>query len=248
MLLVALTGCQTPEEGAQVKKGAKVGAVGGALLGVTMGALTGDAKMAAAGMAVGAAAGGAAGGMYEYEQSRDDRRTKMLADSIGGANKGETMDQAGTRHLNDLLGDWSVAIWELGADGKHINAAGTAKGMMDQKNQVRFEYQDIVVEGYDVKLTGVSRLAYDPEAGFTLENKFSLDEAPLSFVGEYVAVNNAYNFYQLDSDNPKSRTGLIRTNVRIEMRITGTKLIVANTFALVDGKEVQVQSYRFTRK
>ena len=82
-----------------------------------MGALTGDAGLAVAGAAAGAAAGGAAGGMYMYDQSRDDRRTKMLADSIGGAKKGESADAAGKRHLQDFTGDWNLSIWSLNLDG-----------------------------------------------------------------------------------------------------------------------------------
>ena len=85
LLCLALVGCESADEERRVKKGARAGAVGGALMGVTLGAVSGDAGLAVAGAAAGAAIGGAGGAMYEYDQARDDRRTKMLADSIGGA-------------------------------------------------------------------------------------------------------------------------------------------------------------------
>ena len=61
-----------------------------------------------------------------YDQSRDDRRTQTIADSIGGAKQGERADDAGKRHLADFTGDWNLNIWALNADGSKINAAGQA--------------------------------------------------------------------------------------------------------------------------
>ena len=100
LFTVGAAGCQSDQEKKNVGRAAGVGAGAGALLGLGMGAMTGDGGYALAGAATGAAVGAAGGAMYEYNQTRDDRRTQMLADSIGGANKGETVDSAGKRHLD----------------------------------------------------------------------------------------------------------------------------------------------------
>ena len=85
--VVMLAGCANTPEGEAARRGAGYGAAGGALVGLAMGAATGNSRIAAAGAVAGAAAGAGAGAMYEYGQSREDNRTKMLADSIGGAKK-----------------------------------------------------------------------------------------------------------------------------------------------------------------
>ena len=95
LITACLAGCTTTEGGQEARRGAGYGAAGGAVLGLALGATTGNGSYALAGAAAGAIAGGAAGGMYMYDQSRDDKRTKMLADSLGGAQKGETVETAG---------------------------------------------------------------------------------------------------------------------------------------------------------
>lgn len=59
------------------------GAVGGALVGAALGAIVGEAGM-------GAAFGAASGSAYMYDQSRQDDRTQMLAESIGGGQSAST--------------------------------------------------------------------------------------------------------------------------------------------------------------
>ena len=246
IFLTTLTAGCTTEEGQRTKKGALVGAAGGAVLGLGMGAMTGDGGFAAAGAAVGAAAGAAAGGMYMYDQSRDDRRTETMANAIGGANKGETADTAGKRHLDDFLGDWKLDIWVLDAQGNKITASGRAKGVLENKETARIEYSDITASGYD-PISGLSLLTYSPDKGFVLENKFSATSEARTYAGEYVPDKNAYNFYPSTSKNGETITGVIRSNVRIEIRVSGSNLIVAETYTLQDGKEVMMQSYRFTK-
>jgi len=243
-----IAGCATPEEGQNVKRGAGVGAAGGALLGLTMGALTGDAGLAVAGAAAGAVAGAGAGAMYEYDQTREDRRTQVLADSIGGAQKGETVDDAGKRHLEDFMGDWNLDIWALDADGKKITATGQAKGVLESREAARIQYMDIKSPGYDQTISGYSLFGYSPGKGFSLENQFSVSPDVRTYVGEYIPNNNAYNFYPSMSEEGKTITGVIRSNVRIELRISGGNLMVAETYTIMDGKEVKMQSYRFTKR
>ncbi|WP_455212670.1 hypothetical protein [Kaarinaea lacus] len=244
MTLVA--SCANTQEGESARRGAKYGAAGGALVGLALGAATGSGKVAAAGAVAGAAAGAGAGAMYEYDQSRQDRRTQTLADSIGGAKKGETVDDAGKRHLDDFIGDWNLDIWVLSEDGKKITAKGKAKGVLEAKTKAKIEYQEIKVDGYDDIVTGSSILGYDPQSGFSLENTFSVSGETLKFVGEYVPDGNKYNYY-LSGSEGKTVTGIVRSNVRVEVRISSSNLWVAETFTLIDGKEVKIQSYRFMK-
>ena len=247
LMVAVISGCVSDQESEGVKRGAGVGAAGGALLGLTLGAVAGDSKLALAGAATGAAVGGASGAMYMYDQSRDDRRTKMLADSIGGAEKGETADEAGKRHLADFTGAWNLDIWALDAEGKKITATGNAKVVMKSKDVLRVEYSDIKSPGYDQEIIGASVVTYSTNSGFKIENTFNVVPEKRKFVGEYIPAKNAYNFYPLNSKEGETVTGVIRSNVRIELRVTSDNLCVAETYTLMDGKEVKMQSYRFTR-
>lgn len=246
VMTALLSGCANTPEGEAARRGAGYGAAGGALVGLAMGASTGSGKVAAAGAVAGAAAGAGAGAMYEYDQSREDRRTKMLADSIGGAKKGETVDEAGKRHLDDFIGDWNLDIWVLSEDGKKITAKGKAKGVLEAKTRAKIDYLEITADGFDDVVTGSSILGYDPQSGFSLENTFSVSGETLRFVGEYVPESNKYNYY-LSGSEGKTVTGIVRSNVRVEVRISGSNLWVAETFTMIEGKEVKIQSYRFTR-
>ena len=243
-----IVACATEGERRQVGKGAGVGAAVGAVAGLALGAATGDAGIAAAGMAVGAAAGAGAGAMYEYDQAREDRRTQTMADAIGGARKGETADDAGKRHLEDFLGEWNLDIWALDAEGKKITATGKAKGVMESRERARIEYTDIKAPGFDQIVTGTSVLEYAPAKGFALENSFSVTPEPRQYVGEYIPQKNAYNFYPATNKEGETLTGVIRSNVRIELRVSGSNLMVAETYTMLDGKETQIQSYRFTKR
>ena len=246
-MLSFIIGCATTEEGSDVKKGVGIGAAGGAVLGLALGAATGEPGFAAAGAAAGAVAGGAAGGMYMYDQSRDDRRTQMLADSIGGAKQGETADDAGKRHLADFTGDWNLNIWALNADGSKINAAGQATATLTGKDVLKIELKNIKAEGIDQVFSGTSVLTYSADSGFVIENQFTGIEGTRRFVGEYLPADNAYNFYPSQTIEGETVTGVIRSNVRIQLRASSPNLVVAETFAMVDGKEAQLQQYRFTR-
>jgi len=91
-------------------------------------------------------------------------------------------------------------------------------------------------------------MTYDPGQGFFLENSFSTAEEIVKCVGEYQPDKNAYNFYVMEGDGGEMiQGGIMRSSTRFEIRIAGPAMFVAETFTLIDGKEVQVQSYRFTR-
>jgi hypothetical protein len=198
-------------------------------------------------MAAGAAYGMAGGAAYEYTQAREDQRTKTMADAIGGAKAGETADDAGKRHLDDFLGDWNVDIWSVDATGKKITGNGSAKVVLENKERARFEFTDVKATGFDQVFTGTSLLGYSASNGFTLKNSTSVTPTR-DYVGEYIPAKNAYNFYPTGNQEGDTPTGIIRSNVRIEVRVTGSNLFVVETYVMKDGNEVQVQSYRFTKK
>lgn len=242
----------------RAKKGAKWGAAGGAITGLALGALTGNAKIAAAGAVAGGVAGAGAGAMYEYDQGKQDDRTQMMAEAIaaqGGttvvveAPKGATVGDVGKQHMADFLGDWTIDIWVLGPEGKRVTAKGTAKGIAAGENATRILYRDIKAEGYDVVVSGYLLMSYDPGQGFFLENSFSTSDEVLKMVGEYQADKNSYNYYLLgDESGEMVQGGIVRSALRVEVRVAGSSMFVAQSYVLLDGEEVQVQNYRFTKR
>ena len=225
--ILLLNGCATTEEG----KAAQSGAVGGALVGLFVGALTGDERIAARATVAGAAYGATIG----YTQSREDQRTRMIAEAIGGAKAGETADQAGVRHLQDFLGDWNVAIWVLDENGSRIEATGTALGSTRSQNSVNVDFENIVAKGVD-PFTLSSMASYSENKGFVLSSKIDGEDAG-SFVGEYVAADNKFIFYYTGAD----------ATARIEVRIATAGLIISETWMTIDGRDVQIESVRMTR-
>jgi|GEM_PF-1988074 len=246
------------DEKRRIRRGAGLGAAGGAALGLALGAVAGEPG---AGAAVGAAAGAAGMAMYEYDQKREDQRTQMIAEGLAGKGQGdtqeaaagnpkpgETVGDAGRRHFENFQGDWNLSIWALDAEGKKVTASGKAKGSMSGKDSVRIDYSDLQTPGYDQTVTGSSVLGYASGKGFTLENKFSTYPDPRTYVGEYLQAKNAYNFYPSQTADGKTVTGVIRSNVRIEFRVSGNNLMVAETYSTLDGRETKIQEYRFTKQ
>lgn len=246
-IISSLTGCANTPEGESARRGAGYGAAGGAVMGLALGAMTGDAKFAAAGAAAGAVAGGAAGAMYEYDQKKQDNRTQVLADAIGGAKKGETVDDAGKRHLDDFIGEWNINAWAMLTDGKKITATGKAKGVLESKTKASIRYSDLKSPDHETVLSGELIMHYDETNGFSLENKFSSHQQSLTLVGEYIPDGNKYNYYATSGEGDESISGIIRSNLRVEIRVSGNNMWVAETYTFIDGKEVMIQSYRFTR-
>lgn len=247
------------------ESGVGAGVVAGAAVGLALGAVTGDADIARAG----AAAGAASGGVYMYDQSREDRRTKMIADSVSGSQKGqsspaegtqqsqsaskteaprgETADDAGKRHLHDFVGDWGLSIWALNADGSKITGTAKAKIALTGKEVIQIDFSDIKSEVLDKEVTASGVVTYSASSGFQLESKNSLLPDDRRFVGEYLADKNAYNFYPTNSKEETGATGIIRSNIRVELRVSSGSLFVVETYTMKDGAEVKIQSYRFTK-
>jgi hypothetical protein len=255
VLVLGVVPAQEEEEtGKKKKRGLRRGAATGAFAGLAMGALTGDAELALKGAAAGAAVGAASGSWYDYDQERQDDRTQMLADSIAGSKAqdvapGETVGDVGKRHMQDFLGDWNLDIWVLAEEGKRITGTGKAKGLAAGENATRIVYLEGSAEGYEETFGGGhTLLTYDPGQGFFLENYFTFTDEVLKGVGEYLTDKNAYNYYLVgDTGGEMVSGGVLRSNVRIEIRISSPSMFVAETYTHIDGKEVQVQSYRFTK-
>ncbi len=223
------------------------GAAAGALAGAALGSLVGEAG-------AGAAAGAVAGSVYQYDQSRQDDRTQMLADSIAGSNTQqiapqETVGDVGKRHMQDFLGDWQVDFWVLTESGDRILGSALATGISAGENSTRIVYRDVAANDFpDATGGGYTVLSYDPGQGFAVESSFSFSDEVLRGVGEYLVDKNAYNFYLINNTGGEMVGGLLRSSVRVEIRVSGSAMWVADTFTHIDNSEVQVQSYRFTRK
>lgn len=243
VMLAVVTGCASDAERQQVRRGAGVGTVLGAAAGLALAAATGESEFIAAGAGLGAAYGAA----YEYDQARDDRRTKQITDAIGGAQKGETADNAGKRHFQDFLGDWNLDIWALNADGTKLTGSGHMKATMESKDALRMEFSDIRASESGQAFTGAVVLKSSERNGFSMETRNSINSNVGRLVGEYIPAQNAYNFYPSTNKDGETVTGVIRSKVRLVLRVSGTNLCTADTFSMIDGKEVQIQSYRLTR-
>ena len=127
----------------------------------------------------------------------------------------------GARHLKDLQGNWKIDIWVLNREGKRTQASGLAQGIAAGDNGTRLLYREIKTEGFDEVLNGV---------------------------GEYLVDKNSYNFYLTTGEGEEMVSGgILRSGVRVELRIASPVMFIADTYTLIDGKEVQVQSYRFTK-
>lgn len=243
--MLAFMGCRNQD--GQVH-GAAAGAGLGAVTGLALGALVGEAGL---GAATGAIAGAASGAAYEYDQSRQERRNREVVTAVSGNQQGqqaapqETVAQSGTRHLEDFLGNWNVSAWAQKGDGTKISGGGTAKVVMESKEVASMMFDDIKAEGVDGVFDGKAVLSYS-NGGFRLECSSTAYEGTRQYVGEYLPASNTYNFFPVQAGNETGATGVIRSNVKIVIKPAGN-LISIDTFSMIDGKETQIQSYRFTK-
>ncbi len=182
----------------------------------------------------------------------------MMADAIaarppaGGATPAATpqmtVGDLGKQQLETLRGSWKLDIRYLDAEGNRKTATGVAQGLAAGDNGSRILYRDIKAEGAEGVYDGYALLTYDPGQGFFLETSFSTTDEIVKSVGEYLPDKNSYNFYVVQGEGGEMvQGGIMRSSVRVEIRVSGPAMFVAETFTLIEGQEVQVQSYRFTR-
>ena len=160
-----------------------------------------------------------------------------------------TVGDVGRNGLRNFVGDWDLATWSLATDGSRLAGSGSAKVLAADENAVRIIIQDFNAPDFpDAKGGGNVLLSYQPGRGFALESDFAFSDEVLRFVGEYRAASSDYNFYLIGTSGGETMTGVLRSSVRVEIRSSGPELWVADTYSYVDGKDTQVQSYRFTRR
>ncbi len=69
-----------------------------------------------------------------------------------------------------------------------------------------------------------------------------------TFVGEYLPGQDSYSYYPTNETDRKNIVGTVRSNIRIEVRTSGSHLFVAETYTRRGDKEVMIQSYRFVKE
>lgn len=250
LTMVLTVGCKRNPDDDQVRAGI-AGAGLGAVAGLALGAMVGEPGM---GAAAGAIAGGASGVAYEYDSRRADRRNNEMVAAItanqqtqvAAAQSNETVAQSGKRHLDDFLGEWNINAWAMRGDGTKVSGTGKGKVIMETKESARFTLSDLTVDGVSRDVDGIAVLGYSERNGFTLECTSSAYQGARKYVGEYIPQNNEYNFYPTDTASNNGATGVIRSNVKMVIKASAN-MISINTFSMVEGAEVNIQSYRFTK-
>ncbi len=249
-----LTGCVNPDQN-DPNAATKQGAIGGALLGLTMGALTGDAELAAKGAIAGGVAGGVSGSMVDLDNNRDNQRHSSRDDAI--AKIGNSQQQQGVNaaptptqpqawaDLDKFTGNWQVAIWSS-TTGETINAKADARGSLTKTTAAQVAINNLQVNGSANSLAMTAEFSFTPSTGYILAVKNNVDNTTAQFVGEYQAANNRYNFYPESTDVSVIK-GVDASQVRLELGFAGNNVWMVDTWAAVDGQDVKVQSYRFTR-
>ncbi|NIR60531.1 MAG: hypothetical protein GWO02_13965, partial [Gammaproteobacteria bacterium] len=89
-------------------------------------------------------------------------------------------------------------------------------------------------------------LSYEPNQGFFLTSDFQSTGEKLNFVGEYLADKNIYTYY-LTTNEGEFQGGMLRSSVRVEVRVGSPSIFFADTYTHIEGEEVHVQSYRFMK-
>ncbi|MBL4912879.1 hypothetical protein JMA39_06975 [Shewanella schlegeliana] len=241
-------------DGQDPNRGMKTGAAGGALLGLVMGAAAGDASLAVKGAAVGAAAGGLAGASADYANDREDYRNENGNKNINinglpsqSVNAGASSSVAANwDRLDDFSGEWQVNIWAVNSDGERIEATAQAQGNLIRTTATELSIKALNVNGVDQAIAGNVELAYTPDMGYSLQTEFNGNDK-LRFTGEFQSQQQRYNYYPVGV-NGQTYSGDDRSKLRLELRFAGKDVFLVDTFSVVNGQEVQIQSYRFTRQ
>lgn len=254
MLMGCASSATDSADGQDANRGLKTGAAGGALLGLVMGAAAGDASLAVKGAAVGAAAGGIAGAGADYANDREDYRNENGNKNIninglpsqGASAEGRAPIANNWDRLDDFSGDWQVNIWATNADGERIEATTQATGNLVRTTATQLSIKALKVNGVEQAISGNIELAYTADTGYSLQTAFNGNEK-LRFSGEFQSQQQRYSYYPVGA-NGKAYSGDDRSKMRLELRFAGKDVFLVDTFSMVNGQEVQIQSYRFTRQ
>lgn len=249
VLSLAVTGCSSVDHDDK-HAATKTGAIGGALLGLTLGALTGDAELAAKGAVAGGVAGGVAGSTVDLannrETTRSDSRDEAIS-SVGNQNSANTESVEGNwKELNNFMGEWDVSISGRYAD-KPATATANANGELVKTTQAQITINQVELDGAAVDINLTTKFSYDPTDGYSAVIHNEKNNQEVHFSGEYQPALNRYNFYPTNNDAlfDKSIAG---RDFHLQLGFAGTKVWFLDTYAIVDGQETKIQSYRFNKK
>lgn len=258
ILTLSVTGCSSIDHDDK-HASTKNGAIGGALLGLTLGALTGDAELAAKAALAGGVAGGVAGSTADLANSRENERDKSRDQAISniGNNTQDTSNQNASNQnnntandswseLTNFMGDWDVSISGLHAQ-QPIKATAKANGVLVKTTEAQINIDQVQLNGELVDINLTTQFSYDTEEGYQAIIKNKSNDQSLHFSGEYQPALNRYNFYPTSS-NALLTSGTTKQDFRLELGFVGKTIWVLDTYAIVDGQEVKIQSYRFSKK
>lgn len=247
MGLTLLTGCVNPGED-DPNASTKHGAVGGALLGLTLGALTGDAELAVKGAVAGGVAGGVAGAGNDIQNNRENIRHDSRNQSIAQTGNTDSTSSAPPQNwerLNSFTGDWNVSIWSKATE-QPVTATAKASGSLLKTTEARIQVSKMAINKDSQPLELSADFAYTPETGYTLTVNDNLNNVPVVFSGEFQPGMNRYNYYPTSAE-ANVYQGIDSSTIRLELGFAGHNVWMIDTYALVNGKEEKIQTYRFTR-
>ncbi len=144
------------------------------------------------------------------------------------------------------MGDWNVSISGMNAN-MPINASAQANGVLVKVNEAKIDINQVVVNGEIVEINLATNFAYDPVEGYSATIKNKTNNQVLQLVGEYQPALNRYNFYPT-TDNSLLESDSQRQDFHLQLGFAGNKIWMLDTYAMVDGKETKIQSYRFNKK
>ena len=252
LMTLVTTGCATSGQGEDDDRHAatKTGAIGGALLGLTLGALTGDASLAAKGAVAGGVAGGVAGSTVDLENKRENKRSSSRDDAIaqvGNNNQSSAeTDKKNWQEVNHFMGDWHVAITSNITENS-IQATASAKGVLVEQSTAQVKIDTFMVDDKQVKMKLTTHFSYSEDNGYSATISNNEENSMVEFSGEYQAGLNRYNFYPTTHEVDLIK-GVNASNIRLQLGFAGKNVWMVETYATIDGKEQQIQSYRFTKK
>ncbi|MDX2319616.1 MAG: hypothetical protein QNK26_03350 [Moritella sp.] len=248
-LSLTVTGCSSIDQDDK-HAAAKTGAVGGALLGLTLGALTGDAGLAAKGAVAGGVAGGVAGATVDLEENRNNKRSSSRDDAIAnvGNQNGSNADSKADswEELNNFMGDWDVAISGSYAD-KPAKATANASGQLVKTTKAQVTINQVELDGEAVDISLTTKFSYNPTDGYSAVIHNEQNNQEVHFSGEYQPALNRYNFYPTNSDALFDNS-VAGQDFHLQLGFAGSKVWFLDTYAIVDGQETKIQSYRFNKK
>ncbi|EGA68833.1 hypothetical protein VISI1226_10907 [Vibrio sinaloensis DSM 21326] len=235
-----LTGCVTPGED-DPNAMTKQGAAGGALLGLTLGALTGEPELAVKGAIAGGVTGGVAGAQADVQDNREGMRANSRDDAIAsiGNHANQPNTQQSWQELNHFVGNWNVSIQNHDNslnDLDPIDASGTLASTTQANIAVSNR------QGIDL----TAAFSFTPESGYQLNVTNNATQVEVRFAGEFQPNTNRYVFYPTNVSDVIYQ-GINTADIHVELGFAGQNVWSLSSFAFMDNKQNQLQTFRFTK-